>query len=159
MTVLVLYHNTQGFNLNEMSVPGDSKYFAYPETRQCSGSGEQADEWVPDEEIISEFANDWCLCLAMHLHKKHGYPLAYIRASYRWGMFNTDIFHVVVRISEDIYLDITGLHTQDQLIQKYRKELETTIRVTDEYVDLDYEYRGEFRIDKIADRLVELYLQ
>jgi len=118
-------------------------------------------EYVPDEEIISEFECDWCLCLAMCIHKKYGYPLAYIELSpsYGWGMLSTDIFHVVVKISENKYLDITGFQTEEQLIKKYENLLNTNIHITHEFVDkLDYEYKGEFNIDEVVDKLIKLYL-
>lgn len=97
--------------------------------------------------------------MAMHLHKRYNYSLIYVRGVGVDGMRNTDIFHVVVQISEDDYLNITGHHTKDQLIQKYQEELGTCIYITNNFEELDYQYRAKFPIDTVADRLVELYLQ
>lgn len=139
----------------ELTSADDHKIFnIYSNTRN---------DYVPDEEIISEFEWDWCLSLAFCIHKKYGYPLAYVRVSptldgSNWGMLFTDIFHVVVKVSDNYYLDITGLQTEEQLIKKYQKEFNTVVNITHDYMNLPYQYGGEFNIDEVVDKLIELYL-
>lgn len=72
-----------------------------------------------DEELVDHYYNGSCHKLAKALHQKTSYPIFVISLTEHSALHDNDWIHVVVKLEEDEYVDITGVHSLDDLQREW----------------------------------------
>lgn len=126
---------------------------------------EHQPQWFKDAPTdwgIEIFTEAECWVLAYYLHKLGGWQICILGEHRSWYWE-----HVVVQIGEDAFLDVEGIHTQDELEEQWHQKLvPLEVRTFKTWNTYQAFMDGEFQFSEaqrwartMAKRLVGKYVQ